>query len=63
MPVPLSSDSTGALALMRPCTARSPELDRLACEYALDEVLEVHRTAQPRHIPGVADAIANASPR
>eukprot|EP00969_Alexandrium_andersonii_P032905 1437061-Alexandrium_andersonii.AAC.1 len=56
-------DSLGALAALQLSSTPSVALNTIAQEFALDDALGPYPLAQLRHILGVSNDVADASPR
>ena len=57
------SDNTGALYMLANGKAKSPELNVLAREFALDQALRKYRLGWLKHIPGITNLEADALSR
>ena len=57
------SDNVGALVMLSKGKAKSPEMNILAREFALDQALQKYRLGWLKHIPGVTNLEADALSR
>lgn len=57
------SDNTGALYMLANGKAKSPDLNVLAREFALDQALRKYRLGWLKHIPGITNLEADALSR
>jgi len=57
------SDNQGALHMLAKGKARSPDMNVLAREFAIDQALQVYRLSWLKHIPGLTNLEADALSR